>query len=1853
MPEQVRYEAFERQSAGVGSGEDRPLPARVFVETLASRKIRGFLGTIDSDGTYLTEMAKSLTAQTTNVATDYRDRFLIELIQNAYDAQPDGARDGRITVLLDYSAGDHGALYIANTGQPFRQENVKALSDIALSGKSVGQSIGNKGLGFRSVLQITDNPKVFSQDVDSGARDRFQGYCFRFATQRDFDALIENSTHRELAKKHLPKFNIPIWLEDQDRVICDFARQGMSTVIVLPFRNASAAEATRRRVDELEAQVVPMHLFLERLKELQVRVVSKEGNLENCFSFTRSEIEHRAADLTFSRVSLGESGQYLVARRTVAEDTMKATIAKAVEFNELDTYWNDWSGPGDVALAVRLDAPQEVSRIYTYLPMGDQAEAPFPGFLQGSFFPSSNRKSLDAEHLLNALILEHARELVADSLWLLVGMTGTDLSIPLSDSEAATVVAALMSWRSVSSLKTDKDLCEAMAAALVARFGCEKLDLAAIVPCVEMSLGTPRLVWKQSEHARRWPLGLSVFGDEVAAENAWDMRLWPVWPLSEDLTASLSDFLSQGCESFRESPSGKERARLVEIVATSLSATSPKSKSKWIDYFTELPVLMEASAKSLAGLQVLVGEGGTLCRAMSHAQDTEPGNRYSRRRRRKEIAVFSPPDQSRLAEGVDVELEPPAKLRARFGFLWGALGWHDDLSEARQFLEDHGLVEAFDREAIFRRLDQMLRDEGNKEVLRGGLRWAFELWRQARSSPRPFQMQSVFRFRVPVQNGDYVNAKDVVFSSSWPDETLGSLVEDFLDAAPDALAEVAGLRQQLLADTEHQAFRDRHIDDWMVFLSELGVRRGLHPIEKSPRKSFFKADEIRDFSFVEQYGITREFGQFWHSYVMGEDEDALDLQYATNYRIAGNLLWFPCQGDFQVFGPTCLLNYAKLVLKWLEGRPSFSPHVEVHHQYNRNVDRRQWPMPLTAFLRAAPWVPMDEGRASDNTQASMTASDIWLGDIDKELFLPFLPRPKIEIRRLIERGGVQFLQSLGTRAGFNQIGNDATLADQLAMLSECLVAGAFDPFYRQRLLNLYSASWRRFLEYIVETGGSADDTRRPTEVLVQRGQQIVAVDLYDQDDVDQNGPVYLCDTGRRGDVDLLMTSGKLFIHLAGLDDDAVWDVFEGLYPERVRRVSKVAYKLQVDGHEISDVTGAPIRDLVPELRTMVAVAMEAMKGTEAQRLPSNRAEVLRHLDQIVLAQVDKVHFVIDGFSVAIEHLDRRSFGFTLDDGRTLILLRATGALDWNLVDGCIHQICEALGYVSLVSHLRLLVSKHSAHRFGASEEAIQDQVSAMAATLLLSQDETRAALASLSEGLETRVPLMRAVIYYAAGSDAVQEFDGQIKALGKEPGGLRTLWKDALKNTTFGPGVLEEAIRDGYTAQDFRTILGLDFKRFNASLRAVGEEMELYPEQHRRAMDAFVREHDLGITQCILLSAQDTLEAFEAFEGYGDLRASVYEIEPDRTWLENFEVPPEDLLKDRVNAWLEGHEAPLLGHPESTPNELMDIRAHNRRCFESFFQKAMPILRAWCIKKGAFGAAEHFTRAKASDELRAWMDRVGVLDFQALDDEMLVRWCIALGAWPEGMEPTLNTDELKLSDDDLKQEAIEARKRREARKRDARSVAFNGRMIDPEESVDFEALVTEIAETLPRSEISRSLGSQAALAVVPNDDRPKSGTEKSPKEPTQSHSVRIPAEKTEFIGRIGEIVVYTWLKNILKGQDIDAAWKSENGKFIIGGNGNDGLGYDFEVSFNKQTWRIEVKASLNDPRNFELGETEVRAAREAAKARSGVQYKIAYVSNVSSPTETRIEMLPNPLSDEGASCLDLLGEGIRYGFKRL
>lgn len=92
-----------------------------------------------------------------NVEGGYGRKQLHELVQNAADALLDSG--GAIAVILS-----DGILYAANEGNPLTEKGVETLLASHLSRKR-DDEIGRYGLGFKSVLGITDMPEIISRTV--------------------------------------------------------------------------------------------------------------------------------------------------------------------------------------------------------------------------------------------------------------------------------------------------------------------------------------------------------------------------------------------------------------------------------------------------------------------------------------------------------------------------------------------------------------------------------------------------------------------------------------------------------------------------------------------------------------------------------------------------------------------------------------------------------------------------------------------------------------------------------------------------------------------------------------------------------------------------------------------------------------------------------------------------------------------------------------------------------------------------------------------------------------------------------------------------------------------------------------------------------------------------------------------------------------------------------------------------------------------------------------------------------------------------------------------------------------------------------------------------------------------------------------------------------------------------------------------------------------------------------------------------------------------------------------------------------------------------------------------------------
>ena len=792
--------AIDLNSAVEGIEKNEDLTPANLIARIADGKLRAFAGTVDLEaGSYLDDVYAQNKSLSEHAAADYHGRFLIELIQNANDVHERGRRDGQIEVVLVEDEGKYGTLYVANFGKAFAHDNVVALSRIGMSNKPPGEAIGNKGLGFRSVSHVCDAPEIYSQTPDAIGGPAFDGFCFTFARPEDLPSRIANPTVLAHAQSDLPMFFLPVVLGEQPATVRNYAARGFSSVIRLPLRDEDSLKTARDEVAGLDDGSAPLLLFLDRLEKLDATVRTRAGEVSEAFTLERHEEAMGSAAVDASIVTLS-GANWLLIRDQVPEAFMQRAIDVGVAAKQLHSSWKDWSGVGEVGLAVPLDHEIASPRLYTFLPMGEGATAPFQGHLHGSFFPSSNRKALDPGVALNRLLLTRAVKLSAASVrWLADRDAGLGHTA-LNPNSRARASVDLLVWKNPSSLtavKTPGDKLDlaALSAAEIGCLGNEDFASAPIIPCAVTLGGLVTGGWCPAKVVRASFEASATFDLSTVARHgaAISPPIAPVLPeLKAERVNRLTAFLRLfAANLFRDRLSVIECARIAAKVASTLRAGRRPATTQWTAFYRDLPTFMKEGPEALAGLPVILCDDGTVRAGRVDAQIDGEGPRVRRRRRKGEKiepSLFFPPATRAAGDNPEIPLEQlkvPAPLAAHFAFAANTLPWHGELRAAREFLE-RGQVSAYDGETVLRRISQVVNAGASVEEALAGLRWAFAIWRRSQAT-RAIKVDSTYRLLVPAAD-DMIRATEAVFSETWPEELLGKRLQALFGAAPPRCA---------------------------------------------------------------------------------------------------------------------------------------------------------------------------------------------------------------------------------------------------------------------------------------------------------------------------------------------------------------------------------------------------------------------------------------------------------------------------------------------------------------------------------------------------------------------------------------------------------------------------------------------------------------------------------------------------------------------------------------------------------------------------------------------------------------------------------------------------------------------------------------------------------------------------------------------------------------------------------------------------------------------------------------------------------------------------------------------------------
>ncbi|MDF0512389.1 DEAD/DEAH box helicase family protein [Agromyces sp. H3Y2-19a] len=285
----------------------------------------------------------------------YANRTLLELVQNAADALA-GAEDtgaanaGRVEIVLDTA---NSVLYCANAGRPFSMSGLTAVTMAYLSEKR-GDEIGRFGLGFKSVLAVSQAPQVLSRSIS-----------FEFNSAR---------ARAELAKvtaaKRYPILRTATVLDaatelERDPVLAELGSWA-TTIIKLP-----AATNLDRLRDEIKEFTSEFLLFVGAVREVRLRVLGDEP----------FETSHVSRDLGDKRFRIerpdGSGDEWIVdstmhkpsaaARHEVGEavsrEAVKVTVAVPVQRGRLASgqFWSYFPLQDKTSVAALLNAPWSVN----------------------------------------------------------------------------------------------------------------------------------------------------------------------------------------------------------------------------------------------------------------------------------------------------------------------------------------------------------------------------------------------------------------------------------------------------------------------------------------------------------------------------------------------------------------------------------------------------------------------------------------------------------------------------------------------------------------------------------------------------------------------------------------------------------------------------------------------------------------------------------------------------------------------------------------------------------------------------------------------------------------------------------------------------------------------------------------------------------------------------------------------------------------------------------------------------------------------------------------------------------------------------------------------------------------------------------------------------------------------------------------------------------------------------------------------------------------------------------------------------------------------------------------------------
>ena len=414
----------------------------------AQRQMQTFFDEL-KNGTKNYRTVASLDSQ---ISQAYRGRCILELLQNAHDALKGAPLSDPKQISFMLKTSPQPMLLVANSGNPFRRENFYGLCQLGQSPKDPNESVGNKGLGFRSVLEISTCPEIWSAPP-IGINEAF---VFRFdpdgisdhvaAAARDLDQkdlnarspfdsnqLLLDRSEKQLnkyrnqmmdmkfndyreAKTFLSPYSIPLRIQGMCSEVEFLLEQGYVTIIRLPLNIGSCEkiseviDSVKSQLDELDSESMAFLSYVEKItididgEQRMLERIPMESEVE-CSDRTQYRRQHLLIGQSGSSSDNSTTSEFQVWTRVIGGeyDTKQANHIRAV----VAGLPNRWPKADRVVVSIAVEdavSPAK-GRFVIFLPT--EMTTGTGTLVNAPFYSSLDRRSIDFQHPYNDLLLKN------------------------------------------------------------------------------------------------------------------------------------------------------------------------------------------------------------------------------------------------------------------------------------------------------------------------------------------------------------------------------------------------------------------------------------------------------------------------------------------------------------------------------------------------------------------------------------------------------------------------------------------------------------------------------------------------------------------------------------------------------------------------------------------------------------------------------------------------------------------------------------------------------------------------------------------------------------------------------------------------------------------------------------------------------------------------------------------------------------------------------------------------------------------------------------------------------------------------------------------------------------------------------------------------------------------------------------------------------------------------------------------------------------------------------------------------------------------------------------------------------